>query len=71
VCLVLESLDRTLQQFIIIIVKINKDKLKEKIKQGKSSHDIAMSYDVHPSTVRRKAKELGLKFETQTWWRKK
>ena len=50
-CLVLESLDRTLQQFIIIIVKINKDKLKEKIKQGKSSHDIAMSYDVHPSTV--------------------
>lgn len=69
--MVLESLDRTLQQFIIIIVKINKDKLKEKIKQGKSSHDIAMSYDVHPSTVRRKAKEFGLKFETQTWWRKK
>jgi len=52
-------------------VKINKDKLKEKIKQGKSSHDIAMSYDVHPSTVRRKAKELGLKFVTETWWRKK
>lgn len=70
-CLVLESLDRTLQQFIIIIVKINKDKLKEQIKQGKSSHDIAMSYDVHPSTVRRKAKELGLKFVNISWWRNK
>ena len=51
-------------------MKINKDKLKEKIKQGKSSHDIAMTYDVHPSTVRRKAKELGLKFATKTCWRK-
>ena len=70
-CLVLESLDRTLQQFIIIIVKINKDKLKKKIKQGESSHDIAMSYDVHPSTVRRKAKELGLKFINISWWRNK
>ena len=43
----------------------------EKIEQGKSSHDIAMTYDVHPSTIRRKAKELGLKFETQSCWRKK
>mgnify|MGYP001398620627 FL=1 len=50
-------------------MKINKDKLKEQIKQGKSSHDIAMSYDVHPSTVRRKAKELGLKFVNKTHWR--
>ena len=49
-------------------MKINKDKLKEKIKQGKSSHDIAMSYDVHPSTVRRKAKELGLKGGGNYFW---
>ncbi len=52
-------------------MKIDKQNLKEKIEQGKSSHDIAMSYDVHPSTIRRKAKELGLKFETQSCWRKK
>jgi|TARA_R100000482_G_C5090947_1_gene130785 transposase len=51
-------------------MKINKDKLKRKIQQGKSSHDIAMSFDVHPSTIRRKAKEFGLKFKTQTHWRK-
>jgi hypothetical protein len=25
---------------------------------------------VHPSTVRRKAKQFGLKFETQSHWRK-
>ena len=52
-------------------MKINKDKLKEQIKQGESSHDIAMCYDVHPSTVRRKAKELGLKFINISWWRNK
>jgi len=52
-------------------MKIDKQKLEQKIKEGKSSHDIAMSYDVHPSTIRRKAKELGLKFETQSCWRKK
>lgn len=69
--MVLKKVDCLPQKFIIIIVKINKDKLKEKIKEGKSSHDIAMSYDVHPSTVRRKAKELGLKFVTETWWRKR
>ena len=46
-------------------MKIDKNKLEKKIKEGKSSHDIAMTYDVHPSTVRRKAKELGLRFKTQ------
>ena len=48
-------------------MNIDKDKLKQKIEQGKSSHDIAM----HPSTIRRKAKELGLKFEAKSHWRKK
>ena len=52
-------------------MKIDKNNLEQKIKEGKSSHDIAMSYDVHPSTVRRKAKEFGLKFETQSYWRKR
>ena len=52
-------------------MKINKDKVEQKIKQGKSSRDIAMTYDVHTSTVRRKAKQFGLKFETQTHWRKR
>ena len=47
-------------------MNIDKDKLKQKIEQGKSSHDIAMQYDVHPSTIRRKAKELGLKFEAKS-----
>ena len=51
-------------------MKIDKLKLEQKIKEGKSSHDIAMTYDVHPSTIRRKAKALGLKFQTQSHWRK-
>ena len=51
-------------------MKIDKKKLEQKIKEGKSSHDIAMTYDVHPSTVRRKAKQFGLKFQTQSHWRK-
>ena len=51
-------------------MKIDKNKLEKKIKEGKSSHDIAMTYDVHPSTVRRKSKELGLRFKTQSHWRK-
>ena len=48
----------------------DKDKLEKKIKQGKSSHDIAMTFDVHPSTVRRKAKEFGLEFKSKSVWRK-
>ena len=52
-------------------MNIDKEKLKEKIKEGKSSHDIAMAYDVHPSTIRRKAKKMGLKFEAKSHWRKK
>jgi len=51
-------------------MKIDKQKLEQKIKEGKSSHDIAMTYDVHPSTIRRKAKAFGLKFQTQSHWRK-
>ena len=49
-------------------MKIDKQKLKEKIKQGKSSHDVAMTLGCSPSTVRRKAKELGLKFKTKSHW---
>ena len=44
-------------------MKIDKQKLEQKIKEGKSSHDIAMTYDVHPSTVRRdtsRGKKVGL-----------
>jgi len=52
-------------------MKIDKDKLKQKIIEGKSSRHVAMQFGCSPSTIRRKAKELGLKFETQTWWRKK
>ena len=51
-------------------MKIDKQKLEQKIKEGKSSHDIAMTYDVQTSTIRRKAKALGLKFQTQSHWRK-
>jgi len=51
-------------------MKIDKDKLREKIKQGKSSHDVAMTLGCHPSTVRRKAKEFGLVFKTKSYWRK-
>jgi|TARA_R100000030_G_C3183486_1_gene106501 hypothetical protein len=50
-------------------MKIDKQKLKEKIAQGKSSTDVAMSYGVHPTTIRRKAKEFGLKFATKSCWR--
>ena len=65
--MVSEQAHRALQK----LMNIDKDKLKQKIEQGKSSHDIAMQYDVHPSTIRRKAKELGLKFEAKSHWRKK
>jgi len=51
-------------------MKIDKNKLAEKIKQGKSSHDVAMTLGCHPSTVRRKAKEFGLFFKTKSHWRK-
>ena len=51
-------------------MEIDKKKLKEKIEQGKSSHDVAMTLGCHPSTVRRKAKELGLKFKAKSHWRK-
>lgn len=51
-------------------MKIDKEKLKQQIKDGKSSHDVAMSYGVAPSTIRRKAAELGLKFVAKSYWRK-
>ena len=51
-------------------LNINKNKLEKQIEQGKSSHDVAMSYGVHPTTIRRKAKEYGLIFKTKSWWRK-
>ena len=51
-------------------MEIDKKELKEKIEQGKSSHDVAMTLVCHPSTVRSKAKELGLKFKGKSHWRK-
>jgi hypothetical protein len=51
-------------------MEIDKKKLQEKIEQGKSSHDVAMTFGCHPSTVRRKAKEFGLKFKGKSHWRK-
>ena len=50
-------------------MEIDKDKLKKMIKQGKSSHDAAMSFGCSPSTVRRKAAEIGLRFSAKTTWR--
>jgi|TARA_R110000796_G_scaffold212161_1_gene328293 hypothetical protein len=51
-------------------MKIDKQKLQKQIKEGRSSHDVAMCYGVAPSTIRKKAKELGLKFEGKSYWRK-
>ena len=51
-------------------MEIDKKKLKEKIQEGKSSHDVAMSFGCSASTVKRKAKELGLKFKAKSHWRK-
>jgi len=51
-------------------MKINKDRLKEKIKQGKSSRVVAMQFGVSPSTIRRKAAEIGMKFNCKTTWGK-
>lgn len=49
-------------------MKIDKDKLKKKIKEGKSSRHVAMQFGCSPSTIRRKAAELGLKFNGKTNW---
>ena len=51
-------------------MKIDKDKLKEKIIEGKSSRHVAMQFGVSPSTIRRKAAEIGLKFNGKTTWGK-
>ena len=51
-------------------MEIDKDKLKEKIQEGKSSHDVAMTLGCHASTVRSKAKQLCLKFKAKSHWRK-
>ena len=50
-------------------MEIDKDKLKEKIQEGKSSHDVAMTFGCSTSTVKRKAEELGLKFKCKSHWR--
>ena len=34
-------------------MEIDKDKLKEKIQEGKSSHDVAMTFGCSTSTVKR------------------
>lgn len=44
-------------------------KLKEMVEKGKSSHDAAMCLGCSPSTARRKAKEIGLKFKGKSYWR--
>ena len=49
-------------------MKIDKDKLKQKIIEGKSSRHVAMQFGCSPSTIRRKAAELGLKFNGKTNW---
>jgi hypothetical protein len=49
-------------------MKIDKDKLKQKIIEGKSSRLVAMQFGCSPSTIRRKAAELGLKFNGKTNW---
>ena len=51
-------------------MKIDKDKLKEKIIEGKSSRHVAMQFGVSPSTIRRKAKEMGLSFNAKSGWGK-
>ena len=53
------------------IVKIDKEKLKKQIEGGLCVNFTAMAYGVSPTTIRRKAKELGLKFENKTTWNKK
>jgi len=51
-------------------MNIDKDKLIEKINEGKSSREVAMSLGCSPSTVRKAAKEAGLKFACKSNWRK-
>ena len=51
-------------------MEIDKKKLKEKIQEGKSSHDVSMTFGCSASTEKRKAKELGLKFKAKSHWRK-
>jgi|TARA_R110000772_G_scaffold180719_1_gene291954 DNA-binding MurR/RpiR family transcriptional regulator len=48
---------------------INKIKLSQQIKAGKSSNDAARSFGVSQSTIMRKAKEYGLTFKTKSIWR--
>lgn len=51
-------------------MNIDKEKLKQKIKQGESSRAVAMQFGCSPSTIRRKAAELGLKFNGKSDWGK-
>ena len=50
--------------------QIDPGKLKKQIESGKSSHDAALSLGVSKSTVLKKAKEVGLKFDNKSPWRK-
>tara|TARA_R100000664_G_C2742727_1_gene130945 strand:+ start:825 stop:995 length:171 start_codon:yes stop_codon:yes gene_type:complete len=49
---------------------IDKNKLKQKIKDGQSSRLTAMQFGCSQTTIRRKAKEIGLKFNSKTNWNK-
>lgn len=49
---------------------ITKKQLKDIIEKGKSSNDAARSLGVSQSSVLRKAKEFGLKFNNKSIWRK-
>ena len=50
--------------------QIDKNKLQTYIKAGKSSREVAMSFDCSPATVRKAAKDHGLKFAAKSPWRK-
>jgi transposase-like protein len=54
---------------------MEEDKIEEiirrKINEGASSHDVAMTLDVAPSTARAWAKRYGLKFKGRSYWRKR
>ena len=50
--------------------QIDKNKLQTYIQAGKSSREVAMSFDCSPATVRKAAKDHGLKFAAKSPWRK-
>ena len=38
-------------------MKIDKQKLQKQIKEGRSSHDVAIYYKIAPSTIKKKSKQ--------------